>query len=128
MPKGAVLYVAVVDCPSDGFRSRREYGDYSAFLGESRDEVIQRALRAREDWGREVYRVLVGILDCEAREPVLRGRAVGRAGGAVKAGRTLQELAAEIERQSASKRDFIVDTCEHLTMLTTTDGSELHIA
>ena len=35
-----------------------------------RDEVIQRALRAREDWGREVYRVLVGVLDSEAREPV----------------------------------------------------------
>jgi hypothetical protein len=69
-PNGAVLYVAVVDRPSDGFRSRREYGDYSAFLGENRDEVIQRALRAREDWGREVYRVLVGVLDSEAREPV----------------------------------------------------------
>jgi hypothetical protein len=36
-PKGAVLYVAVVDRPSDGFRSRREYGDYAAFLGENRD-------------------------------------------------------------------------------------------
>ena len=69
-PQGAVLYVAVVDRPSDGFRSRREYGDYSAFVGENRDEVIQRALRAREDWGREVYRVLVGVLDSEAREPV----------------------------------------------------------
>ena len=69
-PKTAVLYVAVVDRPADGFRSRREYGDYSAFIGENRDEVIQRALRAREDWGREVYRLLVGILDSEAREPV----------------------------------------------------------
>ena len=69
-PKGTVLHVAVVDRPSDRFRSRREYGDYSAFLGENRDEVIQRALRAREDWGREVYRVLVGVLDSEAREPV----------------------------------------------------------
>jgi hypothetical protein len=46
----------------------------------------------------------------------------------VKTGRTLQELAAEIERQSATKRDFLVDTSEHLTMLTTADGSELHIA
>jgi hypothetical protein len=69
-PQGAVMYVAVVDRPSDRFRSRREYGDYSAFVGEDRDEVIQRALRAREDWGREVYRVLVGVLDSEAREPV----------------------------------------------------------
>jgi len=69
-PKASVLYVAVVDRPSDGFRSRREYGDYSAFVGEDRDEVIQRALRAREDWGREVYRVLVGVIDSEAREPV----------------------------------------------------------
>jgi hypothetical protein len=69
-PKGAVLYVAVVDRPSDGYRSRREYGDYSAFVGENRDEVIQRALRAREDRGRELYRVLVGVLDSEAREPV----------------------------------------------------------
>ena len=68
--KGNVLYVAVVDRPSDGFRSRREYGDYSAFVGESRDEVIQCALRASEDWGREVYRVLVGVLDSEARQPV----------------------------------------------------------
>ena len=69
-PKASVLYVAVVDRPSDGFRSRREYGDYSAFVGENRDEVIQRTLRAREDWGRELYRVLVGVLDSEAREPV----------------------------------------------------------
>ena len=69
-PEGAVLYVAVVDRPSDGFRSRREYGDYSAFVGENRDEVIQRALRAREDWGRELYRVLVGVLNSQAREPV----------------------------------------------------------
>jgi hypothetical protein len=69
-PNAGVLYVAVVDRPSDGFRSRREYGDYSAFVGENRDEVIQRALRAREDWGRDVYRVLVGVLDSEAREPV----------------------------------------------------------
>ncbi len=69
-PKGAVLYVAVVDRPADCFRSRREYGDYSAFLGENRDEVIQRALRARDEWGRDVYRVLVGVLDSEAREPV----------------------------------------------------------
>ncbi len=69
-PKGTVLYVAVVDRPADGFRSRREYRDYAAFLGENRDEVIQRALRAREDRGREVYRVLVGVLDSEAREPV----------------------------------------------------------
>ena len=69
-PKGAVLYVAVVDRPADGFRSRREYGDYAAFLGENRDDVIQRALRARDDWGRDVYRVLVGVLHSEAREPV----------------------------------------------------------
>ena len=69
-PQGTVLYVAVVDRPSDGFRSRREYGDYSAFVGENRDEVIKRALRAREDWGREVNRVLVGVLDSEACEPV----------------------------------------------------------
>ena len=69
-PKAAALYVAVVDRPSDRFRSRREHGDYAAFVGEDRDEVIQRALRARDDWGREVYRVLVGVLDSEAREPV----------------------------------------------------------
>jgi hypothetical protein len=70
MPKGAVLYVAVVDRRCDSFRSRRPHGDYSAFIGENRDEVIQRALRARDDWGREVYRVLVGVLDSQAREPV----------------------------------------------------------
>ena len=69
-PKGPVLYVAVVDRPSVTLHSRRPHGDYAAFLGENRDEVIQRALRAREDWGREVYRVLVGVLDSEAREPV----------------------------------------------------------
>jgi hypothetical protein len=69
-PKGAVLYVAVVDRPADSFRSRREHGDYSAFLGENRDEVIQRALRAPDDWGHELHRVLVGVLDSEAREPV----------------------------------------------------------
>ena len=69
-PQSSVLYVAVVDRRCDSFRSRRPHGDYSAFVGEDRDEVIQRALRAREDWGREVYRVLVGVLDSEAREPV----------------------------------------------------------
>jgi hypothetical protein len=67
---GTVLYVAVVDRPSDRLRSRRPHGDYAAFIGEDRNDVIQRALRAREDWGREVYRVLVGVLDSEAREPV----------------------------------------------------------
>jgi hypothetical protein len=70
----------------DGFRSRREYGDYSAFVGENRDEVIQRALRAREDWGREVYRVLVGVLDSEAREPV-RFEVVPLAGATTEAAR-----------------------------------------
>jgi hypothetical protein len=69
-PQGSVLFVAVVDRRCDSFRSRRPHGDYSAFIGENRDEVIQRALRARDDWGREVYRVLVGVLDSEAREPV----------------------------------------------------------
>ena len=70
MPKAAVLYVAVVDRPSDRFSSRRQHSDYSAVVGENRDEVIERALRAREDWGRDVYRVLVGVIDSEAREPV----------------------------------------------------------
>ena len=70
MSQGTVLYVAVVDRPSDRFHSRRPHGDYAAFVGEDRDDVIQRALRAREDWGRELYRVLVGVLDAEAREPV----------------------------------------------------------
>ena len=69
-PMAAVLYVAVVDRRCDSFRSRRPHGDYSAFIGENRDKVIERALRARDDWGREVYRVLVGTLDSEAREPV----------------------------------------------------------
>jgi Domain of unknown function (DUF932) len=44
----------------------------------------------------------------------------------MKTGRTLQELAAEIERQSASKRDFLADTHE-LTLLTVGEGSELHL-
>jgi hypothetical protein len=70
MPRGVVIYVAVVDRPSITFHSRRPHGDYAAFIGEDRDLVIQRALRAREDWGRDVYRVLVGVLDSEAREPV----------------------------------------------------------
>ena len=69
-PKGAVLYVAVVDRPADSFRSRRPHGDYSAFIGLDRDEVIRRALRARDDWGPDLYPVLVGVLDSEAREPV----------------------------------------------------------
>ena len=64
------LYVAVVDRPSDAYRSRRPHGDYAAFIGRDRDEVVQRALRAREAWGRDIYRVLVGVLDSEAREPV----------------------------------------------------------
>ena len=81
-PASTVLYVAVVDRPSDAFHSRRQHGDYSAFIGASRDEVIQRALRACDDWGRDVYRVLVGVLDSEAREPV-RYEVVPLAGAAV---------------------------------------------
>jgi hypothetical protein len=44
----------------------------------------------------------------------------------MKTGRTLQELAAEIERQAASKHDFLADTRE-LTMLTVGSTSELHV-
>ena len=42
----------------------------------------------------------------------------------MKTGRTLVELAQEIERQSAAKRDFRANTSE-ITMLTTEGGSEL---
>jgi Domain of unknown function (DUF932) len=45
----------------------------------------------------------------------------------MKAGRTLQELATEIARQSAGKRDFLADTRD-LAMLTTRAGSKLRIA
>lgn len=42
----------------------------------------------------------------------------------MKTGRTLVELAQEITRQSAAKRDFLADTSE-MTMLTTDSGSEI---
>lgn len=64
------IYVAVVDSVGGRFRSRRPEGDYAAFIGDDRDDVIKRALVARQKWGCERYRVLVGELIGEAREPV----------------------------------------------------------
>lgn len=63
------MYVAVVD-RIDRRPSKRPHGDFAAFLGEDRQDVIRRALIARNEWGREIYRVLVGELTGEAREPV----------------------------------------------------------
>lgn len=58
-------YVAVVCTNSD--ISARELGDFSCFVGESKDNVITRALQARERWitpqiGASPYKVLVGRL------------------------------------------------------------------
>ena len=64
------LYVAVVDRESVLYRSHRPKGDYSAFIGDDRHDVVQRTLAARNEWGRTVYRVLVGELTGEVREPV----------------------------------------------------------
>lgn len=71
IPRGSRLYVAVLDRPSDTFQSRRTHRPEAfAFVGKDRDEVIQRAFRARNVWGRDTYRVLVGVLDSEMRDPV----------------------------------------------------------
>lgn len=58
-------YVAVVCTSSD--ISARELGDFSCFVGESKENVITRALQARERWssphiGASPYKVLVGRL------------------------------------------------------------------
>lgn len=74
------LYVAVVDRVGGSYASDRAWGDYAAFVGENREDVIRRALRARDAWSHDdaigrprhgrMYRVLVGELTGEAREPV----------------------------------------------------------
>lgn len=64
------LHVAVVDRVAVSYRSARPAGDYAAFIGANREDVIERALKARNKWGRDIYRVLVGTLTAEAREPV----------------------------------------------------------
>lgn len=63
------MYVAVVD-RVDGTPSRRSDHTNAAFVGENRDHVIRRALEARNKWGAETYRVLVGELTGEVCEPV----------------------------------------------------------
>lgn len=74
------LHVAVVDRFSDSYASNRPFGDWAAFVGQDRQDVIQRAMAARNEWSRNdrysgsrggrTYRVLVGELTGEAREPV----------------------------------------------------------
>lgn len=63
------MFVAVID-RVDKRPSRRPHGDFAAFIGPERQDVIRRALAARNEWGRDTYRVLVGELTGEAREPV----------------------------------------------------------
>lgn len=65
-----ILHVAVVDRPSSNYYSGRPEGDFAAFISEDKDDVIQRALVARNKWGRDRYRVPYGILDYEVTEPV----------------------------------------------------------
>ena len=67
------LHVAVVDREGGSLpshRSDRPKGDWACFVGENREVVIKRALAARNDWGPNLYRVLVGELTGEVREPV----------------------------------------------------------
>ena len=45
----------------------------------------------------------------------------------MKIGKTIVELAQEIERQGNAKRDYVVSS-EHLAMVQTTDGHELALA
>jgi hypothetical protein len=65
----AKLYVAVVDKETVDYRSARPRGDWAAFVDPDRDEAVGLALAARLRWGSH-YRVLVGELTGEAREPV----------------------------------------------------------
>lgn len=51
-------YVAVVCTDAD--ISARFDGDYACFLGPTKQNVIVRAMRAREKWGVKLYRILVG--------------------------------------------------------------------
>ena len=62
-------HVAVICAP------RRSYspggrGDWSCFVGDSKAEVIEQALKARRSFGTRDYQVLVGTLTDEATVPV----------------------------------------------------------
>ncbi len=39
-------------------------GDWNSFIGEDRDEVVNRAIKARDKWGNG-YSILVGVLRYE---------------------------------------------------------------
>jgi hypothetical protein len=66
-------HVAVVTRAGGSYTSKREHGDYAAFIGPSRDNVVRRALAARKAWtgnGPDIYQVLVGELTGSVKQPV----------------------------------------------------------
>lgn len=67
----AKRYVAVIT--KNDFTSAREMGDWACFCADTKDEAIQRAVRARERWeanGRlGPYEIFVGQLTERVNEP-----------------------------------------------------------
>ena len=68
------LWVAVIDRPLDrpGQGSNRPDGEWAAYIDTDRHALIRKALDQRRRWSRvgRQYRVLVGTLSSEAREPI----------------------------------------------------------
>lgn len=66
------IYVAVVCKDTTSLRSLRQDGDWACFLGNNRDEVIRKALKAASGWSEKNnyyrnYIVLVGKITGQAK-------------------------------------------------------------
>ena len=59
------IYVAVVCRGATAIRSLRTEGDWSCFLGHTKEEAIKKALGVARRWGN--YEVLVGSLPYQVR-------------------------------------------------------------
>jgi len=65
-------FIAVVTSTEAG-NSKRPFGDFSAFVDETKDAAIAHAINARKAWqenGKSIYRILVGELTEEVTIPI----------------------------------------------------------
>jgi len=66
-----MIYVAVI-CKKLWERSTRDHGDWASFIDKNKNNVITKALKARNEWERKGYGpyiILVGTLEEEATIP-----------------------------------------------------------
>jgi hypothetical protein len=66
-----MIYVAVV-CKPPWTRSERTHGDWASFIDKNKNNVITKALKARNEWERKgfgPYTILVGNITEEAVLP-----------------------------------------------------------